>query len=205
MCPPGLSFVWAGEKAIAAFDRLKSIGVPRVGYLDWERRLDPQGFYDTYAGTPPSSHLFALDVALDLLEEQGGLEAVWERHRVLASCVHAAVGAWTHDEGVSMNIASERHRSNAVTTVLTGEQNSKDIARLTQQMSEVTLGIGMAYDATGSFRFGHMGNLNAAMVLGTLGATEAALHALSIPITDSGVAAASRVLATEFLEETPAR
>ena len=45
------------------------------------------------------------------------------------------------------------------------------------------------------FRIGHMGHVNAHMVLGVLGAIEAGLAALGIPHDAGGVAAAARVLA----------
>lgn len=56
MCPPGLGLVWAGERAIARFRSLP-VDRPRVAYFDWENRLRPRAFYDTYAGTPPVAHL----------------------------------------------------------------------------------------------------------------------------------------------------
>jgi alanine-glyoxylate transaminase / serine-glyoxylate transaminase / serine-pyruvate transaminase len=37
------------------------------------------------------------------------------------------------------------------------------------------------------FRIGHMGDMNAAMVLGALGGIEAALRALDVPIGAGGV------------------
>lgn len=194
MCPPGLGLVWAGPKAIDRFRSLPS-NRPRVAYVDWERRLDPRGFYDTYAGTPPVPHLVALDVALSMIEDEGGLEAVWHRHRVIADGVRAAVDAWSTPGGLTLNIESPDHRSDAVTTIRTGEVDSIQLTEHCRDELGVTIGIGMSVAPDRSFRIGHMGHLNPAMILGTLGAIETSLHAIGAPMGGSGVAAATAVLA----------
>ncbi|MGI9604556.1 MAG: pyridoxal-phosphate-dependent aminotransferase family protein [Acidimicrobiales bacterium] len=190
MCPPGLGFVWAGERALAAFDRIGN----RVGYVDWARRLEPRGFYDTYAGTPPVAHLHALDEALTMIDEEGGLDAVWARHAALAAGVRAAVTAWATPGGLSLNIESVEHRSNAVTTVRTGEIDSLELMQRCVERSGVTLGIGMMVAPDRSFRIGHMGHLNPPMILGTLGTIEATLVSMGAAIGGSGVAAAAETI-----------
>jgi alanine-glyoxylate transaminase/serine-glyoxylate transaminase/serine-pyruvate transaminase len=192
MCPPGISFVWAGPKAVARFHSLPT-DRPRVAYLDWEKRLEPTAFYETYAGTPPVAHLHAFDVALELIDEEGGLEAVWRRHEILASGVRAAVAAWAAPGGLSMNITSPEHRSNAVTTVRTGTIDPLDLVARCRDGMGVTLGIGFG-EIGGSFRIGHMGHLNPPMILGTLASIEAVLHSLGAPVGGSGVAAAAEVI-----------
>ena len=49
-----------------------------------------------------------------MIAEEGGLEAVWRRHQVLADAVRAAVTAWSTPGGIELNITSPPHRSNAV-------------------------------------------------------------------------------------------
>jgi alanine-glyoxylate transaminase/serine-glyoxylate transaminase/serine-pyruvate transaminase len=46
------------------------------------------------------------------------------------------------------------------------------------------------------FRIGHMGHNNVPMVMGVMGAIDAALKALNIPHGDGALEAASRVIAT---------
>ena len=64
------------------------------------------------------------------------------------------------------------------------------------QKAGVTLGIGLGMVDSGDpawhgfFRIGHMGHVNAHMVLGTIGAMEAGLTALSIPHGKGGLNAA---------------
>ena len=77
MTPPGLGLVAAGPRAAAAH---QSAGL-RTAYWDWTKR-DGTVHYQKYCGTPPEHLLFGLRQAIDMLFEEG-LEAVFERHRLL--------------------------------------------------------------------------------------------------------------------------
>ncbi|MGF1599583.1 MAG: pyridoxal-phosphate-dependent aminotransferase family protein [Acidimicrobiales bacterium] len=191
MVPPGVAFVWAGPRALDAYERA---GL-RNGYFDWGPRIDPEVHYQLFAGTPPISHLYALDVAVTMIEEEGGLEAVWRRHQVLADAVRAAVEAWASPRHLACNIIDPAARSNAVTTVLTGDVDAAALAALCEHRTGLTLGHGIGPFAGRAFRIGHMGHLNPPMVLGTLATIEAALRALRAPLGNSGVAAAVEIVA----------
>ena len=193
MVPPGLAFVWAGERALQAHERCDI----QVGYLDWAQRINPRAHYDLYCGTPPVSHLYALDEALSMIEEEG-LENRWARHRALAGAVWAAVDAWSTDGGLSLNIAQQEARSTAVTTIRTGSVDAEEVRRLCGQGAGLTLGLGIGELAGRSFRIGHMGHLNPPMLLGTLATVEAALVAAGAPLGGSGAAAAARALAAHL-------
>ena len=190
MTPPGLGFVWANEKAIAAHERADM----KVGYFDWDSRLHPQAHYQLYDGTPPISHLYALREARDMILEVG-LEQVWDRHAVLARSVWAAVDAWSVDGGLRCNIAAPEHRSHATTTVVTGSIDATELRRLCEDQMGLTLGLGIGGADGSRFRIGHMGHLNPPMLLGTLGTVEAALRSMGAPTAGSGVAAAASVIA----------
>lgn len=187
MCPPGLGFVWVSEKAFEMHPRVTH----RVGYVDWARRLEPKAYYEIFAGTPPVPNLHALDEALSMIEEEGGLDAVWARHEALANGVRAAVEAWSTPDGIGFNITDPAHRSNAVTTIDTGEIDAVRLRGICEAQAGVTLGVGLIGDRERSFRIGHMGYLNPPMILGTLATIEAALTALAAPMGSSGVAAAA--------------
>jgi alanine-glyoxylate transaminase/serine-glyoxylate transaminase/serine-pyruvate transaminase len=191
MVPPGIAFVWAGEKALAAYERADL----RCGYFDWGTRIEPEVHYQLFCGTLPISHLYALAEAMAMIDEEGGLEAVWRRHEILASAVHAAVGAWSTPDGIGFQIPDPEHRSNAVTTVLTGSWSSLDVARVCESEMGLTLGAGIGGFEGRAFRIGHMGHLNPPMILGTLGTVEAGLTALGMPLGGSGVAAAADTIA----------
>lgn len=189
MTPPGLGFVWAGEKAIAAHERADA----RVSYFDWESRRNPDAHYMLYNGTPPISHLYALREALDMILEEG-LDHVWARHETLARAVWAAVDAWSVDGGLGLNIADPASRSHATTTITTGSIDADRLRDLAEAGAGLTLGLGIGGSAGSRFRIGHMGHLNPPMLLGTLGTVEAALHAMDAPTGGSGVAAAAAVI-----------
>ena len=92
-------------------------------------------------------------------------------------------------------------RSHAVTALSIGAPNGLNLRRWTEHQAGLTLGIGlnMATDddpnADGFFRIGHMGHVNAQMIMGTLGAIQSGLMALDIPHGEGGLEAAARVLA----------
>ncbi len=188
MVPPGLGFVWAGERARLAHTRADL----RTGYWDWTARSKPEVHYRRYCGTPPISHLYGMAEALAMLAEEG-LEAVWARHGVMGDAVRAAVQAWATPNALELNIVEPSARSNAVTTIRTGSVDAPALRQLCEQRAGLTLGVGLSGD--GTFRVGHMGHLNPPMVLGALGTIEAALGALDAPTAGSGVAAAAAVIA----------
>lgn len=186
MVPPGLGFCWANDKALARYEQadLKNT------YVDWEARLNAEAHYELYAGTPPISHLYALKEALDIIDEEGGIEAVWNRHSILAGAVRAAVEAWAAPDGFSFNITDPAARSNAVTTVLTGSIDADQLRDVCEREAGLTLGLGIG-DIGNAFRIGHMGHLNPPALLGTLATIEAGLVAMNAPTGGSGVAAAA--------------
>ncbi len=189
MVPPGLAFCWAGPKALDAY----ATADLRTGYFDWAPRMKPNAVYELFAGTPPIQHLYGMREAMDMIDEEGGLDKVWARHAALADGVRSAVHAWSTAEGLEFNIVNPEARSNAVTTVLTGSIDSTDLRVKAEEGAGLVLGLGIG-DIGEAIRIGHMGHLNPPHVLGTLGTIEATLHALEAPMGSSGVAAAARSL-----------
>lgn len=186
MTPPGIGIVYANDKALAAHAHADA----RVGYVDWEQRLDVEEHYQYYGGTPPIPLLYALREALDMIAEEGGLDAVWNRHKVLAGAVWAAVDAWATPHGLELNITDPAHRSFATTTVLAGGVDTDELRQRAERDCGLTLGLGIGSDNP-RFRIGHMGHLNPPMILGTLATTEATLLAMGAPLGGSGIAAAT--------------
>ncbi|QYX57398.1 aminotransferase class V-fold PLP-dependent enzyme [Roseovarius sp. SCSIO 43702] len=196
MMTPGLGFVWFGDKAIAARARLDRVS----SYWDWTPRADPEGFYQLFAGTAPTHLLHGLRAALDLIMDEG-IENVWARHETLARAVWAAVEAWGAGDGVMrLNIADPAHRSHAVTSISLPAPDGDRLRRWTEDMAGVTLGVGLGMAEPGSpnagahFRLGHMGHVNAHMLMGALGVMEAGLVALDVPRGDGGLSAAAEVI-----------
>jgi alanine-glyoxylate transaminase/serine-glyoxylate transaminase/serine-pyruvate transaminase len=189
MTPPGLGFVWPGPRARAAHPKADL----RTRYWDWTYRTEDGPHYLRFCGTPPVSHLFGLREALAMIDEEG-LAARWDRHRVLGSSVRAAVDAWSAPGRIGFHVCEEDARSNAVTTVRCGDIDAAELSRVCREDLGVTLGVGIGELSGSSFRIGHMGHVNAPMVLGVLGTIEAALTRIGCPPAASGVAAAADVL-----------
>ncbi len=194
MCPPGIAFVWANDKALAAH---QSAGL-RNSYWDWTARLDRSAHYFIYAGTPPIPLLYAMREALDMILEEG-LENVWIRHQILAEAVRDAITTWATPGGMEFNIIEAGQRSDAVTSILTGSIDVNLMRKIAEDNAGVTLGLGIGPELDGvGFRIGHMGHLNPPMILGTLGVIEAVLLSMNAPMGGSGVAAAAASLSKHF-------
>ncbi len=189
MTPPGLSFVAAGERAVAAHQRA---GL-RTAYWDWTARED-NVHYKKYCGTPPEHLLFGLRKALDMLFEEG-LDNVFERHRLLAETVRRAVAAWAEGGALDLNVTEPAERSDSVTTVIFNDgRDPKPLLDYCDEKCGVVLGIGIGPLSGKALRIAHMGHVNAPMVLGTLGGLEAGLIALGIPHGPGGLRAATEWL-----------
>jgi alanine-glyoxylate transaminase/serine-glyoxylate transaminase/serine-pyruvate transaminase len=184
MTPPGLSFIAAGERAMAAHE---TAGL-RTLYWDWTFRQGEE-HYQKYCGTPPEHLLYAFRQALDILLGEG-LAAAHRRHALLAGAVRAAISVWAEGGAMEFNIVEPEKRSDSVTVVLTPGLDPKALRRFCQETCGVTIG-GTIGEITGQgFRIGHMGHVNAPMVLGTLGAIELGLAALKVPHGRGGLQAA---------------
>lgn len=197
MVPPGLGFVWLSDKALAACAGSDL----RTPYWDWTARITATEYWQYFDGTAPTHHLFGLREALTMLLDEEGLEQAWARHRRLASAVWAAAAAWGRGGDVALNVAAEGERAASVTSLRIGGGGAGRLRAWCEKMAGVTLGIplGMAepdQPAYGDYlRIGHMGHVNAHMVLGVLAAMDAGLKALDIPHGAGALDAAAAVIA----------
>ena len=193
MMPVGLSFSAVSQRAV---DRAYTNTRLRY-YWDWRMRLEAEG-YRKFCGTPPIHHLFALREALDLIAEEGGIDAVVARHHRLATAVRIAVEHWAKEGGVELNALDPGQRADAVTCIRLGEQtdvDSNDIVQVAREQFNVTIGAGVGDMWGRAFRIGHLGALNASMVLGALGGVEGALRKVGVPVGSGALEAATEHLA----------
>ena len=189
MCPPGLGFASANERALA---RAAEGGGPRY-YFDWNRtakgqRKDPPDS----PFTPAVSLFMALDVALDLIEEEG-LDDVFERHRLLGRATREAV------KGLELELfGPEDENSNVVTAIKLPE--SIDGAKVPKTMRDkygITIAGGQNQLKGKIARIAHCGYYGAFDIVTTISALEMTLKELGADVElGAGVAAAQRV----FLE-----
>lgn len=197
MVPPGLAFLWASDKAVAAS---ASSGL-RTPYWDWTPRFFGQEYWHLFCGTAPTHHLFALREALTMLLDEEGLAQAWNRHARLARAVWAAFDAWGQGGDIALNVADPAMRGHSVTAARMGGGAAGRLRAWAEAEAGVTLGIGLgmalpsepAYDDF--LRVAHMGHVNAHMTLGALSVIEAGLTALGVPHGRGALDAAIAALA----------
>ena len=188
MLPPGLSFVAIGPRALQAHRTAK---LPR-SYWDWDDQLtfNERGFFPY---TPATNLLYALDEALKMLREEG-LERVFARHARWAEATRAAVAAW----GLEAFALDAAEASNALTAVIVPDGSDAEALRATiLERYDMSLGSGLGKLQGRVFRIGHLGDLNALTLLGTLGGVEMGLALAGVPHDSGGVAAAMEFLMRE--------
>jgi len=191
MTPPGLAFVAANDRALAAHEKADL----RTRYWDWTFRMG-QVHYQKYGGTPPQHLLFALRKALDLLLAEG-LPHAARRHALLAEATRRAVARWAEGGALAFNVTEPAERGNSVTTVLTPGLDPKPLLDYCRFQCGVVVGVGIGELSGKAFRIAHMGHVNAPMLFGVLGAIEMGLVSLAVPHGAGGVQAAVDYLARE--------
>ncbi len=198
MTPPGLGFVFFSDKA----DRAREMAKCVTHYWNWRPRIDPPMFYRYFDGTAPTHHLYGLDEAVRMIEEEG-LEAVWARHGALARAIWAAFDRWGSEGSLEVNITDSALRSHSVTALRAGSDKGTALRQWCETKAGLTLGIGLgmtedcAPDWDHFFRLGHMGHVNAQMILGALATIEAGMKAVDMAHTTGGIERAAAVIAEE--------
>jgi alanine-glyoxylate transaminase / serine-glyoxylate transaminase / serine-pyruvate transaminase len=192
MLPPGLSFTATSQKALAASRTAK---LPRA-YFEWKDMLsnNERGFFPY---TPATNLLYGLDVAIEMLHEEG-LEAVFERHLRLGEATRLAVKAW----GLDNLCRDPEHYSPTVTSVLVPEgYNADELRTIVLEHFNMSLGTGLNKVAGKVFRIGHLGDTNDLTILGALAGVEMGLELAGIPHKKGGVQAAMAFLADSARKE----
>ena len=153
------------------------------------RAMRVQNAVGIYPYTPPISHLYGLEEALNVFDEEG-LPNVYARHHYLASGVRAAVHAW----GLKLCAVRPELYSDTVSTVMTPEGHSAStVIDIAFRRYELSLGGGLGELGGKAFRIGHLGDLNALMVSGALAGIEMALNDSGVPVEPgTGVGAAMK-------------
>ncbi|KKB09861.1 pyridoxal-phosphate-dependent aminotransferase family protein [Devosia chinhatensis] len=197
MLPPGLALLWFSDKALARAGEA-DLATP---YWSIGPRVRPDAYWQYFGGTPPTQHLYGLHEALTMIVEEEGLEALWARHGRLARSIWAAFDAWGADgSGIALNVRDPAARGHSVTAATFPNGGAGRLRAWLEQEAGVTLGIGlgMALPSEAAYgdylRIGHMGHVNAHMVMGVLGTMEAGLTALTIPHGKGALEAAAKAL-----------
>jgi alanine-glyoxylate transaminase/serine-glyoxylate transaminase/serine-pyruvate transaminase len=131
-----------------------------------------------------------LDAALDLIFHEG-IDQVLARHQLIKRMVHAAVTCWSQGGALKFLASDPASRSASVTAIEVGPGvNPEALRTLARERFDVALAGGLGSLAGRVFRIGHMGDINAPMILGCLGGVEAALRVQQVPIGSGAMQAA---------------
>jgi serine---pyruvate transaminase len=189
MSPPGLGFASPNE---AALERAASVA-GRRHYFDWgaavsgQRKDPPDSPF-----TPAVGLVQALDVALGLIEREG-LEAVYERHRILGRATREAARA------LDLDLLGEAdENANVVTAIkLPDTIDGAAVPKIMRDRFGVTIAGGQGRLKGRIARIAHCGYFGAFDIVVTIAALEMTLRQLGHEVElGTGVAAAQRV----FLE-----
>jgi len=186
MAPPGLSFASPNERALA----YAAEAAGRRYYFDWQKTADGQRKDPPDSPfTPAVGLITALDVALGMIEDEG-LEAVYERHRVLGSAAREAARAL----GLEL-FGPEDENANVVTAMtLPDDVDGAKVPKLMRDAYGVTVAGGQGHLKGKIVRIAHCGYFGAFDILISVGALEMALRDLGADVElGAGVAAAQRV------------
>ncbi len=191
--PPGLALLVASGRAM---DTWKNRKTP-VGnyYADWSNWLPIMEAYEgrkpSYFGTPPVNLVWALEVSLGLILNEG-MEARIARHTKMADAFRAAMKALNlkhipETEAVSANTLSAIYYPEGVAAPdFLGAVGAAGVIIAGGLLKD----IGPTY-----FRVGHMGSVNTSDLLGTISAIESALTKCNYAFdAGAGISAAQSVL-----------
>jgi len=181
MLPPGMSFNAISEKALEAS---KTARLPKC-YFDWNDMLsaNQNGFFPY---TPATSLFYALDEALNIMDEQG-LDNIFARHARHGEATRRAVETW----GLELVCADPREYSSSLTAIFAPEGYSANALRA--QILEhfnLSLGTGLARFADRVFRIGHLGDLNDLTLIGAISGVEMGMKVAGVPHHAGGTQAA---------------
>jgi len=186
MAPPGLGFASANEAALA-----HAAAAPgRRFYFDWERYVSGQRKDSPDSPfTPAVGLICALDVALGLIEQEG-LDAVYERHRLLGRATREAARALELD-----TLGEADENANVVTAITLPEAiDGTAVPKLMRDRFGITIAGGQGHLKGKIARIAHCGYFGAFDILVTVAGLEMTLSELGHELElGAGVAAAQRV------------
>jgi aspartate aminotransferase-like enzyme len=187
MCPPGLAFASVSDRAL---EHAALTGGAGRFYFDWNRTAKGQRKDPPDSPFTPAVTLFrALDVALDLIDQEG-LDQVYARHRLLGSATRAAAKA------LDLELyGPEDENANVVTAVkLPDSVDGTKVPKMMRDTYGFTIAGGQNQLKGKIARIAHTGYFGAFDILTTVSGLEMALVELGHPVEQgAGVGAAQRV------------
>ena len=189
MCPPGLGFASVSQRAL---DYVAADGAHPPGryYFDWTRTANSQRKGDS-PFTPAVGLFLGLDVALDMIEEEG-LDNVMARHELLARATRAGAA------GIGLDLFGDPDERSTVVTAIE-LPDTIDGAKVPGALRKLGIAANGGQNQLKGriLRIAHCGYFGAFDILTSLAGLEMVLAQLGHEVElGSGVAAAQRV----FLE-----
>jgi aspartate aminotransferase-like enzyme len=162
MVPPGIMMIAASPRA---WEANKTAKLPRF-YLDWElarKKLDVW----QHPTTPPVSIFYALDVALEMMLNEGR-EAIFERHRRAGQYIRERAKAL----GLAL-LADHPYASNTVSAIrMPAGVDGKGFLGALRKQDNIVLASGQDKLEGKIFRVGHLGFFSAADLAQVMDAVE---------------------------------
>jgi aspartate aminotransferase-like enzyme len=161
----GLDFTLTGSQKALALPPGLAVGVASERLLERAKTLEGRGLYFDLVtfeqatvkhqptNTPALSLMFALDVQLQRIERDGGVEARWQRH----DAMRRRVEDWAAQRGLSY-LPREGRRSWTTSCIkMPAGKSAKDLVGAVKKAGwTIGSGYGALKDTT--FRIGHMGD-----------------------------------------------
>lgn len=170
---PGLTMLWAGEKAL---QRRKSLGDIPEYFIDFEKWLPIMNDPSKYYATPAVNMVWALKESVRIIKEEG-IEKRYARHKKNAEAMQAAL------EGLGFKIlAKECCRAVTLSNLIYPE--GTDDAKFRSLLAEegIMVAGGLAAYAGKMFRLGHMGNIDKHDLVSVIATIERALYRAGMPV-----------------------
>lgn len=147
MCPPGLMLAAVSERALEVAATLET------HRFFWDVERVAKGFRTGQVATTPAISLFrALDVALDMMLEEG-VEQMWARQAELGAGLREAIS----DIGLEL-YADPQYASASITSVRPPDGvKASDLRNRIRADSGIEVAIGQGAEAEAVIRIGHMG------------------------------------------------
>jgi aspartate aminotransferase-like enzyme len=164
---PGLGLLWASRRAL---EKRESMPPLNETYIDFERWVPVMRDTKRYWGTPPVNMIWALCEAVRIIKEEG-LENRFKRHRNYAAAIREALCAMGFVMGADANLVAS-----TVTVALYPKSSGLDDESFRGAVYNEGVHIAACPGslAGAGFRIGHMGNIDANILISLIAAIERA-------------------------------
>ncbi|MBT1167281.1 pyridoxal-phosphate-dependent aminotransferase family protein [Bifidobacterium simiarum] len=191
---PGMSLVAVSDRAWERAERVTHdtgrYERSYLSFLPWRQWVD----HDYVPYTPPISAIYGIKAALDIIDDEGGVDETVRRHERAARAMRAGVRAM----GLDLWVDADEHMANSVTAIrLPDDVEDGRLRGLMDERYGLHVSGGLGEEAGRLIRIGHMGyTASAQKVVAALGVLGSAMIDLGHPVdVTEGLAAANAVFA----------